>query len=313
MKTTRKLKHQQIGHLLLPSISVINPPTDAARSYNKRDLENNCEKISFRYPRKTNLKSSPDQHSQEQPMIRHIIIDLRPVLRQIIDDGEVETAYVSKQERKRPDAYTQAQAPQSQGEEINETHTEEKAPQRQGRKQGDVHMKAPASPIQRNSGVISISLPSIVNCKSSEEETRPAHVHPTVNLVAVTSEGTFTCKTKKESRDPSPVCFPRVILNQDPLQKASKEQRHNMNSLWLGVDALPMAELVRVVKEKTDSRHHTLISQVLCSLREKQEKVVLEDQHSVGMQEGMLVEASHKAPLVPCVGGAARLTWMKRR
>nr|DBA28407.1 TPA: hypothetical protein GDO54_008778 [Pyxicephalus adspersus] len=153
-------------------------------------------------------------------------------------------------------------------------------------------------PQQRNLEAFSISLPSMSSCKS-RDKSRLSQTIP-----------------RTKSRNSSPVCFPKVLLNQVPLQKSAKEQRplNKMNASWLGVEKLqiPMSELVRVVKERSDSGHHTLIAQVLCSLREKQEKLI----HHAGKDDGALVrmhsEISHETSHIPCAFGGTRLTWMKR-
>lgn len=151
------------------------------------------QKKYFRYPHKTHLKPALDQPIPERPIIRQITIDLRPILGQVIDACEVDnedTPEVLKQENKR-----------------SEPHT-------------DI-----SSSLQRNSRAISISLPSVSSCKSCEKSRPPQTVERAVSLVAVTNEGTLTCDPVHKSRNSCSAFFPKVILNQIPPQKTSKEQR----------------------------------------------------------------------------------------
>ncbi|XP_072260894.1 uncharacterized protein [Pyxicephalus adspersus] len=276
----RKLR-QKILDQMSPVISIHR---SVIQSKNNIDWDNHTEKINFRYPHKANLELAPHQHTQKQPIIRQITIDLRPLLKQVVDDCEadiLDTSEASKQDNKRSYAGTDMQPPQ-----------------------------------QRNLEAFSISLPSMSSCKSRDKSRLSQTIPRTVSLVTVTDKGTLTCDSIQKSRNSSPVCFPKVLLNQVPLQKSAKEQRplNKMNASWLGVEKLqiPMSELVRVVKERSDSGHHTLIAQVLCSLREKQEKLI----HHAGKDDGALVrmhsEISHETSHIPCAFGGTRLTWMKR-
>ncbi|XP_073453247.1 uncharacterized protein [Aquarana catesbeiana] len=249
------------------------------------DSDRQPKKKNFRYPHKTHLEPALDQPIQERPIIRQITIDLRPILGQVIDDCEVDnedTPEVLKQVNKRSEAHT------------------------------DI-----PSPLQRNSGAICISLPSVSICKSCETSRPSQTVQRAVSLVAVTDEGTLTCDPVQKSRNSSPAFFPKVILNQIPPQKTSKEQRplSKINASWQGVEKLqlPMSELVRLVKERTDSGHHTLIARVLCSLREKEEKPIHQGAQDVRLLGSMQEETSHKTPYITCAVGGTRLTWMKRR
>ncbi|KAM5191567.1 uncharacterized protein ACMZJ9_000411, partial [Mantella aurantiaca] len=258
--------------------------TYVIQSKNNIDLDSHNEKKYFRYPHKTQFEPAWDQHTQERPIIRQITIDLRPILGQVIDACEADvsdTSEVSKQVDKISDTCTNTQCPR-----------------------------------QRNSRAISISLPSVPSCKSREESRPPQTVQRTVSLVALTDKGKLSCNRVQKSRDSSPTFFPKVILNQVPVQKTSKEQRplNKINPSWLGVEKLqlPMSELLRVVKERTNSGHHTLIAQVLCSLREKQEKLIHHGGQDVQVLGRMHAETSHKAAYVACDDGGTRLTWMKR-
>ncbi|XP_075062052.1 uncharacterized protein LOC142150753 [Mixophyes fleayi] len=282
----RQLKQQQFSHQImsLSNSSGLKLLPGGVHLKGSTDSDSCLEKNNFRYPRREHLKPALEHHILERPIVRRITVDLRPILRQVIDACEVDISDTSS---------AISSELSEQGIQIRKERVEAQ------------------SPPQKNTEPISFSLPSISNCKSCKEQSRPVKIlQRRASLVAVTDEGTLTCDAEHRSSNCPLVAFPKVILKPVPMQKSSKEQRpsRNENMLWVDVDKLqlPMSELVKVVKERTDSGQHTIIAQVLCSLREKQEKAILQD---VGVFERTRQETAHKTPHV---GGGIRLTWRKR-
>ncbi|XP_056407996.1 uncharacterized protein LOC130305772 [Hyla sarda] len=333
IKDHRKLKQQQFTQplLSLKSSSVLKPLAGVAlREY--KNVEKSFVKHNFRYPHKVQRNAAPEHIVQEKPIVHRITVDLRPVLREAFDLCEEDVSDIENESNSIP-----TPAPSDQGlnrelysqstSQISEQDLQrEKSPSgliEQGLKRRYVSLEE-KSLIQRNLKPISFSLPSLQNCESHEEKSKLAQKgQQRVNLVEITNTGTLTFDKKEQFTITSPVSFPKIILKEFPSQKMSKEQRpsFNENTSWLGLEKmqLPISELVKVIKEQTNSEQHTLITKVLCSLREKhdityacihcREKDSL--QH-VGVLGRMYKETSQKIPQIPCGGGEIRLTWIKR-
>lgn len=159
-----------------------------------------------------------DQNSQKRPIIRQITIDLRPLLRHIIDASETDTPET-------PEVKSQKAQVKKRSDEPPDTQY----------------------PLPRNSETIRISLPSVSSYKSIEESRPPQTVQRRASLVTVTDEGTLTSDAMQKPMRSS-VFFPKVILN--PLQKTSGEQRP-LNTV--STDNLPVMQKSRLLMNVRNS------------------------------------------------------------
>ncbi|XP_075467570.1 uncharacterized protein LOC142501492 [Ascaphus truei] len=215
-------------------------------------LDGSLEMRQIRCPRRGHRRLGPAPHPLEQHTVRRITVDLRPVLGQVMTSSEGQwDSSVSESEGT---ASLRAERSKQRGE-----RAEHQGPVfRPERSVGE--------------GNLGIYLPPIV--RSPEGRGAARERHRRVNLVGVTDDGSLTCHPEPKSCNPPPVCFPRVILNQGPSQKTPEKHRslEYMSAGWRTMEKLQLSELVQAVRERADSRHHTLINLVLCSLREKQER-----------------------------------------
>ncbi|XP_069820567.1 uncharacterized protein [Dendropsophus ebraccatus] len=319
IKDHRKLKQLTFSKpfLSLNSSSVVQP----LAGVQMKDYKNVAKVIvkdHFRYPHKVQYNAAPQHIKQEKTIVRRITVDLRSVLKEAIElceedvsDTENEsnsaTALLDQGLNTEPNSYSTLSEQNFQSEIISSS-TSQILEQGLNRRYISVEEKPP---IQKTIG---LSIPTLQNCERHEEKSKPAQKGQTrVNLVEITNTGTLTFDKKEQFTVTPPVSFPKIILQELPSQKMSKEKKQslNENASWLGLEKmqLPISELVRVIKEQANSEQHTLIAKVLYSLREKQEKDTL--QH-VGVLGRIYNETSQKIPQIPGGGGEIRLTWIKR-
>ncbi|XP_063770435.1 uncharacterized protein LOC134902137 [Pseudophryne corroboree] len=287
------LRHQQqqqfARRIVSLSNSVPKPLPGGVHLKGNTHLDSWLEINHFRCPRRDDIKPAQEHHIPARPTVHRITVDLRPILSQVTDECEVDISDTNSK--------------------VSSASTSELSEKQMKRKNESVETQ---SPPQRNTGAIRLSLPSISNCKTLNEQSRPVEIDKRrASLVAVTDEGTLTCNPEHNPNDSLLVAFPKVILKQIPPQMNVKEQRplqNQINTFWVDVEKLqlPMSELVKVVKERTDSGQHTMIAQVLCSLRERQKNAIRQD---VGVLRRTCQETLQKTPHE---GGGVRLTWMKR-
>ncbi|XP_073511240.1 uncharacterized protein [Phyllobates terribilis] len=277
-KDGRKLKTPQLAQplLLLNSSSVLKPLAGDVPMKDYKNVERGLVKCNFRYPHKVQQDATTEHIIQEQPIVRKIIVDLRPVLREAVDlceedvsdteNNSISTAAHSDQELNR------TSCSRSTLERLSEQDLQSENSSISTSGLLDRGLSKRHACLEGDS--ISFSLPSLRKCESCEEKLKPAqNDHRRFNLVEITNRGTLTFDKEQQFSVAPPVSFPEIILKELPSQKMSKEQRPsaNENTLWMGLEKLqlPISELVRVTKEQTNSDHHTLIAKVLCSLREK--------------------------------------------
>ncbi|XP_077127547.1 uncharacterized protein LOC143783131 [Ranitomeya variabilis] len=286
-----------------------------------KNVERGLLKCNFRYPHKVQHNATTEHIIHEQPVVRRIIVDLRPVLREAVDlceedvaateNKSISTAAHSDQELNRT-SYSHSTLERLSEQDLQSENSSNSTSGLLDRGLNKRHECLEGEyPILRNPDSMSFSLPSLWKCESCEEKLKPAqNDHRRLNLVEITNGGTLTFDKEQQFSVTPPVSFPKIILKELPSQKMSKEQRPSAkeNTLWMGLEKLqlPISELVTVMKEQTNSGHHTLIAKVLCSLREKQEKDTL--QH-VGELRRTDKNSSQK---IPCRSGEIRLTWIKR-
>ncbi|KAM4048971.1 uncharacterized protein ACNLHF_026903 [Anomaloglossus baeobatrachus] len=331
-RDSRKLKTQQLAQplLLLNSRCVLKPLAGDVPVKDYTNVERGLMKCNFRYPHKVESHAASEHIMEEQPIVRRIIVDLRPVLKEAVDpvdlyeedisdteNESISTPPHSHQEMSRT-SYSHSTSLQLSEQDLQSENTSVSPSGlfNQGFNKRYASLEE-EYPILRNTESIRFSLPSLRNCHSIEEKSKPAQNGlQRVNLVQLTNTGTLTFDKEQQFSVASSVTFPKIILKELPSQKMPKdsEQRPSgyENTFWLGLEKrqLPISELVRVIKEQTNSEQHTFITKVLCSLREKQEKdTVLQD---VGVPRRKYKDSSQKIPQIPCRSGEIRLTWIKR-
>ncbi|XP_073403149.1 uncharacterized protein [Dendrobates tinctorius] len=324
-KDGRKLKTPQLAQplLLLNSSSVLKPLAGDVPMKDHKNMERGLLKCNFRYPHKVQHNATTEHVIQEQPMVRRIIVDLRPVLREAVhlceedvadtENKSISSAVHSDQELNTSYSHSTLERLSEQDLQSEDSSISTSGLLDRGLNERQECLEG-EHPILRNTDSMSFSLPSLWKCESCEEKLKPAqNDHRRLSLVEMTNRGTLTFDKEQQFSVDPPVSFPKIILKELPSQKMSKEQKPsaNENTLWMGLEKLqlPISELVRVTKEQTNSGHHTLIAKVLCSLREKQEKDILQHVGELGRTDKNSLQ---KIPQIPCRSGEIRLTWIKR-
>ncbi|XP_071982665.1 uncharacterized protein [Engystomops pustulosus] len=325
-KDCRKLKQQKFAQPLLSlnSSSLLKPQAANIQSNDYENMERGLLKNIYRYPHRVQQIAAPEHTMQEQAItvVRHITVDLRPVLREAVDLCEEESSDAEKRPKspavcldqglhREFDSHLISQRPsvhdlQSENSSVS---TSELLEQGWNRRYFSLENEGR---IQSNPGTISFSLPSLQNNEGCEKKWKPSQKSQRRISLLEINKRLLSFEKDKQLRVTPPVSFPKIILKELSSQK-SKEQRllPNENPAWLGLEnlQLPVSDLVKVIKEQTSSEQHTLIAKVLCSLREKQEKDTL---HHVRVPGRMNKESPQKIPQIPCGGGEIRLTWIKR-
>ncbi|OCT97546.1 hypothetical protein XELAEV_18009774mg [Xenopus laevis] len=210
------------------------------------DIHSSFQNHHYRYPSKILLKPITALHPEERT-IQKIVVDLRPALGQVLNTCEEE--YNSSSDEP-PLVWAKTSEQQEAVKEQQEILSSS---------QGTA------------SEEFRIYLPPIAQ---SQVEHLDAPVKlARMNLASVSNNGTITCHPEDKSGMLPPVCFPKLIVSQEPMKKMPEKQvqQRNMSARWIGVEKLqlPLSELVKVISRQTDYRHHTLINQVLHSLRER--------------------------------------------
>ncbi|KAM8960455.1 uncharacterized protein RCH25_036160 [Pelodytes ibericus] len=246
------------------------------------------KKHRFRYPGGEHLEIESESLCLEQPKIRKIIVDLRPTLRQVMspDDEEIEEMESSNMASKGLFS-------------ISSGYTEQTLK--------DMYHHDPVYPAD-STEELRICLPSIPR---NQGQTTALPMEHRLSLVAVRDDGILSCNPEPKS---PPVCFPKVILSQRQLPKIPNDEQgtlKNMTTGWQGVEKLqlPISELVKVANGWGDSRHHTLINHVLCSLRGKKEHDTVRSMMAV---ENTYEEYAHNVPKIGYAGLNVRFTCAKR-
>ncbi|OCU00467.1 hypothetical protein XELAEV_18006244mg [Xenopus laevis] len=185
----------------------------------------------------------------EECTIQKIVVDLRPALGQVLNTRE--EGYNSSDSSSDP-PLVWAKTLELQ-EAVKEQH--EMLSPSQGTTSEEFRMYLP--PIAQS---------QVENLESPVKLAR-------LSLASVSNNGTITCHPEDKSGILPPVCFPKIIVSQEPMKKMPEKQgqERNMSARWLGVEKLqlPLSELVKVISKQTEYRHHTFINQVLHSLRER--------------------------------------------
>eukprot|EP00079_Xenopus_tropicalis_P038593 XP_017952364.1 PREDICTED: uncharacterized protein LOC101734868 [Xenopus tropicalis] len=210
----------------------------------------------YRNPSKMHLKPITALEPKERT-IQRIVVDLRPALGQVQDTKEEEYNSSDSSCDGPPLVWDkrskQGEAVKEQQEILSPSH---------GTTSEEFRMFLP--PIVQS---------QVEHVESSVKLTR-------LSLASVSNNGAITCHPEDKSGILPPVCFPKIIVSQEPIKKTyeNRGQQRNMSAGWLGVEKmqLPLSELLKVLSKQTEYRHHTFINQVLHTLRERRHRMLEE-------------------------------------
>ncbi|XP_053556640.1 uncharacterized protein LOC128647985 [Bombina bombina] len=174
------------------------------------------EKPHFKFPCNQHISGTPVTTLSNKPPVRRIMVDLRPVLEQVMESSDEEED--SSDCRNKCIYHLRDESFQSQREE-NKFRV--------------------SVPLNKNKGIreVNVYLPPLP--QSQAESRTELEEQRRVTLVAVRHDGALTCHSKPKPTYPLPDCFPRVILNQEPAQKTLEKER-----LFRNVGAMHLCPLV---------------------------------------------------------------------